>query len=120
MNVDSMVLGTINCLDTDPEVAIHACLVRTLGFFVDTEAGTISLGLARADDHPFYSLYTCPHGEAASLSKFITATRTDTWPTLGTSRPPRGSNVGQRLLIEIVTGNIDCQNGVARLRLRDS
>ena len=46
VEIDTMVLDIINCLETDPVVALHAHPGRTLGFFVDTEADTISLGLA--------------------------------------------------------------------------
>ena len=120
VDVDIMVLGIINCLETDPIVALHAHPERTLGFFVDTEAGTISLGLARTDDHPsFHSLYTCPQREAECLSEFITATGTDIWTTLGTSRPPGGNDVEQRLLTEIINDNIEYRNGLARSHLRD-
>lgn len=108
-----MLLGILNCLDTDPVVALHAHPDRTLGFFVNTEANTIALGLAKTDDQPFHGLYTCPQGEAASLSKFITATKTEIWPTLGTSRPSGGSNA-EELLTEIITENIEHWNELAR------
>ena len=119
VDVDSMVLGIIHCLDTDPVVVLRAHPDRTLGFYVNTEAGTISLGLARTDDHPFHSLYTCPQGEAAILSKFVTATKTDIWPALGTSRPSGGSDAEELLLTEIITENIEYWNGLARSHLLD-
>ena len=119
VEIDTMVLDIINCLETDPVVALHAHPGRTLGFFVDTEADTISLGLARTDDHPFHSLYTCPQAEAASLSEFITATKTDIWATLGVSRPAEGSSVEQLLLTAIITENIEYRNMLARSRSRE-
>ena len=116
VEAEDMLEGIMECLEKDPVVALHANPQRSLGFLVDSEASTISLGLRPTDDDDFHPIYTRPQTHAKDVAAFALACQTPIWEILGVPRPSGGVGPENSVLTEIINDNIEHYNARAAER----
>lgn len=106
VDAEDMLTGVMECLDTDPVVALHTHPDRKLGFHVDTAGQTVALGLLPSGDEPFHDVVRVPQTRASELADLALASRAPIWDALGQPAPSGGIGPQRELLTEIIEVNV--------------
>ena len=112
VTADDMLTGVMECLETDPVIALHEHPDRQLGFHVDAKGSTIAMGLKPSGDDPFLELVRLPQSRASELVDLALASRAPIWEALGVPRPSGGIGPEREMLAAVMEGNIAYYNSL--------
>ena len=102
VNADQMLMGIMECLETDPVIALHTYPERRLGFQIDRTNQTVAMGLQANNENPFHALVRLPQHRSAELADLALASRAPIWHAIGQRASPSDLDGQRKLRIGLI------------------